>query len=124
MGESITRQIRAEVTLLPREDGRPQRPPRLFTGYRCSTFRFDCPRGEWPLGYFGLSVMRLFDRDAVAVGEAANVYLQVALDAALADDLRPGARFSLYEGGRRVVGGTILSLLDSADPADDARPPM
>jgi hypothetical protein len=120
MGEIINRVMRAEVTLLPREDGRPQRPPCLFTGYRCSTLRFDYPRRERPAGYFSLAVMRLRDRDEVPVGEVAEVYMQVALAAALADDLRPGAQFSLYEGGRRVVRGTILSLLDPADPADPA----
>ena len=41
MAEVITRWINADVTLLPRSDGRPQRPLALFAGYRNSNLRFE-----------------------------------------------------------------------------------
>ena len=123
MISSISRWIRAEVTLLPREDGEQQRPPRLFTGYRCSTFRFDHPRQVWPAGYYGFAQLKLLERDEVSVGEAAEVAMRIMLDDRLAEDLHAGAQFSLYEGGRRVVTGTVIALLDHVDIASSKLPP-
>src|SRR5690348_5093848 len=106
---------RAEIILLPREGGGQQRPPRLFTGYRCSTFRLDRPHQEWPAGYSGFAIITLLERDEVPVGESAKVAIDIRLFDRLVEDLRAGARFSLYAGGRRVVAGTVITLLEDVD---------
>jgi translation elongation factor EF-Tu-like GTPase len=59
--------------------------------------------------------MTLLERDEVPVGERAEVAMHIMLDDRLAEDLRVGARFSLYEGGRRVVAGTVITLLEDVD---------
>jgi translation elongation factor EF-Tu-like GTPase len=66
--------------------------------------------------------MALLGRDEVPVGEEAEVAMDIMLDDRLAEDLHAGAQFSLYEGGRRVVTGVVIALLDHIDTAN-SRPP-
>lgn len=111
MGEIITPWIAAEVTLLPREGGKPQRPPCIFRGYRNSNMGFERPDGdgfELPSGGAALFPM---DQDQLDVGQTGLVYLQLWGEATIASKLRMGARFLLTEQGRPVVLGTITALL-------------
>src|SRR5690242_2514584 len=99
MGEIIRCWITAEVTLLPRKDGRRQRPPCIFGGYRNSNLRFegsgddgyDLPRGG----------ARLYpvDHDQLNVGETGLVYMEVWGESTADPRLRVGTHFLLTEGG-------------------------
>jgi hypothetical protein len=117
MATVITRWISANVTLLPRIDGRPQRPPALFGGYCNSNLRIARIGDNYALPIGGATLFPV-DRDALGVGETGPVRMQVyGLEDALNSALRAGARFVLTEGGRRVVLGTITALL--ASPSND-----
>src|SRR5262249_35457770 len=90
VGEIITPWIAAEVTLLPREGGKPQRPPCIFRGYRNSNMGFERPDGdgfELPSGGAALFPM---DQDQLDVGQTGLVYLQLWGEATIASKLRMG----------------------------------
>jgi hypothetical protein len=112
VGEIITRWITAKVILLPREDGRPQQPPRIFAGYRNSNLYLERPDGggyELPCG--GAAFFPV-DREQVEVGETGLVHLYAWVEAAI--ELHPGRRFVFTDWGRRVVLGMITALLPAA----------
>lgn len=116
MDQNVNRWVRAKVVLLPREDGKVQRPTYLFTGYRCSTLRFDHPKHDLPIPhpYVTRAIFHLDGQNLVPVGQVVDVTLDLYLGAPLADELYPDAQFSLYEVGRRVVSGVITEVLDSS----------
>ncbi len=130
-----TRWIAADVTLLPRDDGRRQSPPAIFMGYRNSNLRFahsgdigrdrepdfrtfpfmDAEAGSYELQVGGAQFFPL-DHDELQVGETGAVHMMIyGAEDDLNAELHVGARFMLYEAGRRVIRGTITALLH--DPA-------
>jgi hypothetical protein len=101
--------VRATAVLLPREDGRPQAPSRLFRGYYCSNFRF----GPTPKGH-NIGGAQLFPVHTyeLQVGEAGQVCAHLLGWEELAAGLKAGVPFCLTEGGRLVVTGIIHEILD------------
>src|SRR5262249_53642665 len=86
MAEVFTRWIQADVTMLPRDDGRQQRPPCIFNGYHNSNLRFDQPRHGW-LGNAGGTYVYLAGADPVQIGETGVVYIYVYGEDELNDEL-------------------------------------
>jgi len=101
--------VRATAVLLPREDGRPQAPSRIFRGYRCSNFRF----GPTPVGQ-GIGGAQLYPMHThkLAVGEAGQVGAYLWGYEEMAAGLKEDVPFCLTEGGRLVVTGMIREILD------------
>ncbi len=105
--------VRATAVLLPREDGRPQAPSRIFYGYRCSNFRF----GPTPKG-LGIGWAQLFPIHTyeMQVGEAGQVFVRLwgykETAEEIAEGLKASVPFCLTEGGRLVVTGMIHEILD------------
>lgn len=104
--------VAAKIALLKREDGRPQRPPYIFNGYRNSNIWFGTYDTLGPVT--GLASFRVLDRDRIGVGETGAVEMDVSGIPLLLDVVRVGASFSLSVGGQRVAIGTITAVLPTS----------
>ena len=88
--------------LTPEEGGRQTIPPGpLFA----ATANFDT-------GTRDLSIVMQYKTDAPTFGEDFDANIGFLVPGLAADDLKPGARFTLLEGPHTVAVGTVIALVN------------
>jgi hypothetical protein len=107
----MTKSVQARVTWVPAALGGRSAPP--AAGRYSTVSRFDDPRADWSHVAWSVVLELHGPADGAGVSRADVRFL---VPEAPHELLRPGARFDLYEGARRVAQVDVLAVNEPPAP--------